>query len=362
MKTIILIFVLFSTSLIAKDSGKVCDWIITGGGYQEYLDDMPPTDFYSAFHVVVGNDGRCEYGWRWNPTTRALENVIQESFNDCEKWKKGSDIEGECKPYDINKEIVWGKPEFIKELIETSIEEIKSISGPPYDGTIFHFKDVIKYSDPTTFKEIVYVGQYTRKLYDKRKYDLINNKAYLFDVSYDDGLTIQIQVNSEFKNSNTALNIASKYAKVIGQLPTVLRNDVHTVTIHKGDASFGGGSNDILIHSEADSYILDGQLEETLIHEASHVSLNWPGYTLDHGYTKGWRAAQKADDEFISTYAKEHPTEEDIAESFLVWMALRYRTDRISESDVNKILLAIPNRIKYFDEQEFDMYPIVPRE
>ena len=81
-----------------------------------------------------------------------------------------------------------------------------------------------------------------------------------------------------------------------------------------------------------------------------------------HGYTKGWRAAQKADDEFISTYAKEHPTEEDIAESFLVWMALRYRTDRISESDVNKILKAIPNRIKYFDEQEFDMYPIVPRE
>ena len=88
MKTIILIFVLFSTSLIAKDSGKVCDWIITGGDYQEYLDDMPPTDFYSAFHVVVGNDGRCSYGWDWWETNRALEDVIQDSFNDCEEWRK----------------------------------------------------------------------------------------------------------------------------------------------------------------------------------------------------------------------------------------------------------------------------------
>ena len=92
---------------------------------------------------------------------------------------------------------------------------------------------------------------------------------------------------------------------------------------------------------------------------SSHTSLNWPGGSLDHGKAKGWLAAQKADDEFISTYAKDSPTREDIAESFLTWIVVRHRSDRVSKSHVKKILKAIPNRIKYFDEEEFDMYPIV---
>ena len=81
-----------------------------------------------------------------------------------------------------------------------------------------------------------------------------------------------------------------------------------------------------------------------------------------NGNAKDWRAAQKVDDEFISAYAKDYPKREDIAESFLTWLVVRHLSDRVSESHIKKILKAIPNRIKYFDEQEFDMYPIVPRE
>ena len=114
-----------ASSLLAKE-GKICDWIITEGAYQKYLDDMPPTDFYSAFHVAVGSDGRCEYGWRWDPTARPLEEVIQEGFNDCEKLRKEKNIDGECKPYDINAKIVWGKPELNKEIIEANKKNIKT--------------------------------------------------------------------------------------------------------------------------------------------------------------------------------------------------------------------------------------------
>jgi len=235
-------------------------------------------------------------------------------------------------------------------------------SRPPYDGTIFYFKDVINSKDPSSFQEIVYVGQDNRTMFDRRKNDWISNNAYLFNASYDDGLTIEIQVNSEFTD-NKASEYASQYAKVIGQLPTVLRKDVQTVWIHKGDKPFGGGNQNLLIHiNQGKKYIADGILEETLVHEASHTSLNWPGSSLDHGKTKGWLAAQKADDEFISTYAKDNPIREDIAESFLTWIVVRHRSDRVSESHVKKILKAIPNRIKYFDEQEFDMYPLVPLE
>ena len=88
MKKLILIlflFFLFSTSLLAEED--VCDWIITDGDYQEYLDDLPSSDFHSAFHVVVGSDGRCSYGWDWSKTNKPIEHAIQLSFNDCEEWR-----------------------------------------------------------------------------------------------------------------------------------------------------------------------------------------------------------------------------------------------------------------------------------
>lgn len=230
-------------------------------------------------------------------------------------------------------------------------------SRPPYDGTIFHFKDAINSNDPTAFQGIVHAGKDTRTMFDRRKNDWIKNNAYLFNASYDDGLTIEIQVNSEFKD-NKASDYASQYAKVIGQLPAVLRKDIQTVWIHKGNKPFGGGNQNLLIHTiQGEKYISEGILEETLIHEASHTSLD-----LDHGNAKDWRSAQKVDDEFISAYAKDYPKREDIAESFLTWLVVRHLSDRVSDSHIKKILKAIPNRIKYFDEQEFDIYPIVPRE
>ncbi|MCZ6671924.1 MAG: hypothetical protein O7C75_03190, partial [Verrucomicrobia bacterium] len=139
------------------------------------------------------------------------------------------------------------------------------------------------------------------------------------------------------------------------QLPKVLRKDVKTVSIHKGVNPFGGGNNNLLIHSgQGDDYITSGILEETLVHEASHTSLD-----AEHANASDWLAAQAADDEFITTYARDNANREDIAESFLVYMAIRHRADRISESLLETIETTIPNRIAYFDNQDFDLFPIV---
>ena len=72
--------------------------------------------------------------------------------------------------------------------------------------------------------------------------------------------------------------------------------------------------------------------------------------------------ASKKDKEYISKYAKQYPKSEDVAESIVAWIAVRYRLDRISNGNAEIILKTIPNRLKFFDEQNFDMYPLVPRE
>jgi hypothetical protein len=228
------------------------------------------------------------------------------------------------------------------------------VTLPPFGGTIFIDPDIITSSDPTTFQNLSFAGQGSRTMFDRRVNDWITVDAYLFNASFDDGLAAEIQVNPEFGGSDVALAEAEKYAEVIGRLPTALRKDVETVWIHKGTQPFGGGNNNLLIHiGQADLYTADGILEETLVHEAAHTSLD-----AAHASAPAWLAAQSADPTFISTYARDFPNREDIAESFLPYLAIRYRSGRITQSLANTIMQTMPNRIAYLDNQSFDMYPI----
>lgn len=191
-------------------------------------------------------------------------------------------------------------------------------------------------------------------MYDRRVNNWIQNNAFLFQATFDDGLPIEVQVNSEFGTEGSASIDAVKYAREVGRLPNALRKDVKTMWIHKGVQPFGGGNNNILIHTgQAANYIADGILEETLVHEASHTSLDQA-----HALAPGWVAAQSSDPDFISTYARDNPTREDIAESFLTYLAVKYRSGRISSVLKNTILQTIPSRIAYFDQQQLNVYPI----
>jgi len=234
----------------------------------------------------------------------------------------------------------------------TTVQNVHA--DPPFSGTIFLDPDIITESDPTTHQGVVDVGRGNRTMFDRRVNGWVYLNAFLFKASFSDGLEIEIQVNPEFGNATTALAEATKYAPVIGRLPRSLRAGVKTVWIHKGTKPFGGGNNNLLIHTgQADQYSASGILEETFVHEAAHTSLD-----AEHASARGWLAAQVADGEFISTYARDHPNREDIAESFLPYLAFRYRSERISQSLANTISQTIPNRIAYFDSQEFDMNPI----
>jgi hypothetical protein len=191
-------------------------------------------------------------------------------------------------------------------------------------------------------------------MFDRRANAFVQFQAYLFDATFSDGLSAEIQVNPEFGSSEAARVEAEKYAIVIGRIPKALRIDVLTVWIHKGMEPFGGGNNNLLIHvGQGDAYIADGILEETFVHEAAHTSLD-----AAHAASAGWLSAQAKDVNFISTYARDNPTREDVAESVLPWLAVRYRASRISPAQITKIQRAIPNRLAYFDSLNLVVLPI----
>jgi hypothetical protein len=226
---------------------------------------------------------------------------------------------------------------------------------PPYSGTVWISPDIITSSDPTAYSGLTYTGRGLRTIYDRRPPGWVQVDAYLFEVAFDDGTTSEFIVNPEFGSADAAEAFVANYGPPIGRLSTSMRKDMREVWINGGDAAAGGGNNSILLHTVyADRHLADGFLEEVLVHEAGHTS-----FDAEHAQSQGWLEAQAADPDFISTYARDNPFREDISESLLPYYALRYRPDRMSQADLDRIGQAIPNRIAYFDALDLDWYPMV---
>jgi hypothetical protein len=226
-----------------------------------------------------------------------------------------------------------------------------SFGQPPFGGTAFVDPDIIVSSDWSTFESLSYVGIEERFVFDRRDNDFSTKEMHIFAATFADGLAIEVQVNSlDFADSGEAETLATTYADSVGRLPTSLRADVETMWIHDGLEPFGGGNNNILIHvDQAVDY--GDYLEEILFHEATHTS-----YGPEHDAAAGWLAAQVADGTYISDYAEDYPDREDVAESLLMWFAVRHRSPRINSSPRDAIEAAIPSRLDYFDGLPFSTY------
>jgi len=321
------------------------------------------------------------WGW-WNSTKLDLDRAHAKAHRGCvdnqlEKFK----LTG-CHLFSIDDVIVWGKDHaFVRKIEKDAIftnfvARLQLGKGATFANYVakLHYLfpnalftkgegDIIIEKDPTTFQNIVFVKKKTIKWWDRRGASgpkaarQITFKVFVFKATFLKGIRdITIRVNAEFETENKAKEQAIKYAKLIGQLPNFLRTkNLKTLTIHKGYEEWGGGNNDMLIYT--DMYQWGEFTEEVAIHEAAHTTLD-PQW---HGSIKRskWNKAMKADNKFFSPYAKKFPSREDIAETINWWIAVRCKSDRISKLTYEKIILGIPNRLKYLDEQNYDTYPLV---
>lgn len=223
---------------------------------------------------------------------------------------------------------------------------------PPYRGTIFDFPDLMKDSDPSAFKSIQFVESAERVMFDRRINRAQSFPVFVFKVEFSDRKPLEVAVNREFESDSAAQLQAERYSRAFGRLPLLLRESIDALHIQAGNELFGGGRN-VLIHTgQGESYLKDGILEETLAHEAGHA--------LDSTLAKhpDWLAAQEKDVQFISTYAQENPWREDIAEAVVPYLAVRFRPERITKTDHEKIVAAIPARIAFFDSLKPAGFPV----
>lgn len=116
---------------------------------------------------------------------------------------------------------------------------VGALAEPPYSGTVFVDPDILLAEDPSAFIAAISNGTGIRQMYDRRVNNWIITDTLLFAVHFTDGKSIEFQINPEFELTEAA-DKAVFYGHSIGQLPAILRQDVQTVWIHKGDEAFGG--------------------------------------------------------------------------------------------------------------------------
>ena len=149
--------------------------------------------------------------------------------------------------------------------------------------------------------------------------------VYRFTVRYAGG-QLEFQVHPDFGSREAARSEVDTYAPALGRLPAALLSGIEEVEVHSIGVGAQGSEGFLHIDaSDADELIPSGFLEEVFFHEVGHASLE------RHRDSAGWRTAQQADGVFISTYARDHPDYEDVAESILPYFAVRYRPERLTE-------------------------------
>ena len=225
---------------------------------------------------------------------------------------------------------------------------------PPLNGTAFIDPDVLTVQGPNALTGLMPLGIGSRVMYDGRIGAEATYDTWLFEASFIPSLLLEIRVNAEF-DSISAVDLADLYAERFGVLPQVLREGVETLSVHGGLESIVGLNRDLVVHADqGEAHRIQGFLEEVMAHETVHISLD-----AEHSSSPNWKAAQASDFRFISSVADASPDTEDLAESFGAWLAVRWAGDGITDFLRASIETAIPARLQYLDDQNFEMYLVV---
>ncbi|WP_424986770.1 hypothetical protein [Microbulbifer sp. S227A] len=215
----------------------------------------------------------------------------------------------------------------------------------PYDATADTVFDIIRDSDPSTFLCLAYEGRTTRQMWDKRQNNEFDLEVFHFTAHFSDMPSIDIILNPEFETPEAARAEAGKYTHRLGRVPLVFRHGIRQFGIHKGDRGFHAGTGKVFVYADmADRRISQNHLEESLLHEGVHATLD-----AEYRLSPDWMAAQQQDGRFLTRYAASRPDREDLAETALFAYSLLRHPGRIPPADSADIARLVPARIAFVE-------------
>ena len=238
---------------------------------------------------------------------------------------------------------------------------------------------------PSTLKKLTFKKE--RKLRTDKSVKCCKTKnfrSFQFTAEYEDNITLEIFVEykKKTKNFKKAEEKALYYSNMYGQMPHFLKKYNKRIFIHEYISNddewfhelgelwaksrkqeFHISKNakcknkkeymerGLYLHTYKQSY---SECALVMIHELAHVVQKFTSVIPP----SKWEKAVKLDNKkYCSRYAKKNDRE-DFAESLVCWIVLRHKLNKIGIMDFKKINKFMPNRIKFFDELNFNVYPL----
>ena len=119
--------------------------------------------------------------------------------------------------------------------------------------------------------------------------------------------------------------------------------------------------SDIIKDSDLTSFVgltYVGQAERSMLDRRSDKFKIYNAYLFKVAFDDGVELEIQVNPEFTFDVAESHPFREDLAESFVPYLAVRYKSDRISQELKGTISSTIQHRIDYFDGLAIEIYPM----
>jgi hypothetical protein len=181
---------------------------------------------------------------------------------------------------------------------------------------------------------------------DKRNDELMDKETFVFEATFSDGSKVEVWAHSSFGSVGQAERYALMLSAPLGKLPPVMRGKLAHVVVHKGDATAFGEAegNFFVVYSEnMETRVRDHDLEETVFHESVHATLE-----MTYRKNRDWLAAQKADTGFITKYAADNPSLEDLPEAALFVYTMLENPGRLPAEVEAWVKRHMPNRLAFF--------------
>ena len=258
---------------------------------------------------------------------------------------------------------------YVREFYDNKLINVGSVV---YEALHWLPSSFITQEDPTTFKKLIFKKEKNITTSNSERYgDLKKNKTklfrgFIFEAEYEDNITVEIFVEYEKdkKDFEKAEKEALIFSRMFGQMPHFLKIYTDRIYVHKTDK---GANLWWVMYNKREFHLKSTPCRKyfnqkvrysrcavIMAHELSHILQQLTGVISP----SKWGTARKLDKKkYCSKYAKTN-SKEDFAESVICWIASRHKSNRITQFDVKKINYFIPNRLKFFDEMNFNMYPM----
>ena len=357
-------------------------------GTKEFNKNVKPTaktrESKKSAHVMYfGCKNTNDWTWHWS-VNDDLDEAHEKTYKACLKAGLGRGVEN-CHLFSIGDKIVYGdaalRTKIEEKLRKKLAKKKKSGAGAYVQQYLFADSELFSKMSPTTFKKLTFnkeknIGNITKRV--KRNSEWSKKKtfrSFSFTAEFEDNMTIKIFVEYEKDNKNfkKAEKEALFFSHMYGQMPYFLREHNDNVYVHN-DNSYDDGlglwwadrnKREFHINAPRKGLKPSGRQRcrevskypncaKVMVHELAHVIQDLTGIISP----SKWAKARKLDKKkYASAYAKTN-SREDFAETVTAWVAVRYISDKISESDLKKFNELLPNRFEMFDKMNFNMYPL----